>query len=481
MINAGRRSTGACNEYRYLLTNESRYRVLLIAEAANPEWASQPLIGWSLSRALAKVVDVHLVTQARNRDAILRAGLVEGRDFSIIDNERYAYPLYKLSTKLNAGAGLDSATVTAWDALAYYSFESDLWRQFASRLIAREFDLVHRVTPLTPTSQSIIAKRLAKLGIPFVIGPLNGGAPWPKNFSGRRYAQREWLSYIRPIYKLMPAYRSTNRCSAAIIVASKHTMEQMPRWVATKCVYIPENAVDPDRFGIPRDHVASIPLKVAFVGRLVPYKGADIVIKAAVEFLKYGQVELHIFGDGPQRGQLETLVDALHVRDSVLFHGVVPQAQLQYKLRTCDVMAFPSVREVGGAVVMEAMALGVTPIVADYAGPAEIVDDKTGIKIPFHDEKSLLEGMRRAIADIIRSPEILDSLGSAARQKVLTKLTWDAKAQQILAIYRAVLRGNKELSSFNIFMSPSSSNTPGPPTSSEADLWRIPIDITKIP
>ena len=419
--------------------------VLLIAEAANPEWTSVPLVGWNLSRALAKVVDVHLVTHIRNRDAIIRAGLIEGRDFTAIDNERVAAPLFKLAQRLRGGVGKGWTTNTAFSSLAYYSFELELWRQFKTRFAAHEFDLVHRITPLSPTSQSILAKRLATLNIPFVIGPLNGGVPWPKHFIGRQYAERDWLSHIRWVYKLMPGYRSTRLYSAAIIVGSKHTYREMPSWAKEKCVYIPENGVSLDRLEFARDRSACLPLRGAFVGRLVPYKGADILLEAAADFLRKGQLELHIIGDGPQRPLLEAMVERLGVQSSVRFHGWIPHVEVQNRLRTCDFMALPSIREFGGGVVIESMALGVTPIVADYAGPSELVDEKTGIRVPFHDNKSLVEGMRLAIGSIVRAPEILDKLGVAARQKVRETFTWEAKANQIAAIYDAVLSGSTKL------------------------------------
>src|SRR5262249_54489242 len=123
-----------------------RYRILLIAEAANPEWASVPLIGWSLSRALAKITDAYLVTHVRNRNAISRAGLIEGRDFAAIDNQQFAAPLNKLSEWLRGGAGKGWTTVTALSSLAYYSFEREIWHRLGERIRAHEFDLVHRIT-----------------------------------------------------------------------------------------------------------------------------------------------------------------------------------------------------------------------------------------------------------------------------------------------------------------------------------------------
>ena len=168
-----------------------------------------------------------------------------------------------------------------------------------------------------------------------------------------------------------------------------------------------------------------------------------MLLEAAIEFLKEGQLELHIIGDGPQKAFLEAMVDQFNVQSSVHFHGWVPHTEVQETLRTCDFMALPSVREFGGAVVVESMALGVTPIVADYAGPSELVDDETGIRVAFHDKQSLVEGMRRAIADVIHSPKILDVFGAAGREKVLRRPLWEAKALQIVSVYEAVLSGAK--------------------------------------
>jgi glycosyltransferase involved in cell wall biosynthesis len=422
-----------------------QFRVLIIAEAANPEWSSVALIGWSLSRALAKVADVHLVTQVRNRDAIVRAGLVEERDFSVVDNERYASRLHKFSNRLGGARKIGQTTVTALESLVYYSFESDMWRQFERRIIAREFDIVHRITPLTPTSQSIIAKRLARHNIPFVIGPLNGGLPWPKSFSDRRHAEGAWLSHVMWAHKLLPYYRSMRRHSAALIAGSKHNYGDFPQWAKEKCIYIPENGVDPELFKKPRTPRAGLPLRGAFVGRLQPLKGPDMLLEAASEFLKAGELELHIIGDGPQRAFLETMVDQLGVRRNVCFHGSVRHTEVAETLSDCDFMAFPSIHEYGGGVVVEAMALGVTPIVADYGGPSELVDDSTGIRVSFHNRQSLIDGMKDAIGKVIRSPQILDQLGACGRLKVEKTLTWQAKARQIIAIYDAVLSGAKNL------------------------------------
>jgi glycosyltransferase involved in cell wall biosynthesis len=434
-------------------------KVLLLAEAANPEWTSVPLIGWSLSQALTRQVEAHIVTQIRNRQAFLRAGLKEGRDFTAIDNESAVIPLMRLSGALRSNEGLGWTTLAAFSSLAYYTFERKVWSCFKERLASGEFDLVHRITPLSPTSQSPIAGPLGKMGVPFIVGPLNGGLPWPRNFRSRQKAERDWLFDLRWLHKLMPYYRSTRKFASAILCGSRHTLSEMPAWAAKKCVYLPENGVDLTKFPL-KPASDGKALQAAFIGRLVPYKGADIFIRSASDFLRANQLHLHIIGDGPQMPDLRALAQRLNVDRNITFHGWVEHRDIQKVLNQCDFTALPSIREFGGGVVIESLAMGLPMIVADYGGPGELVEFSRGIRVSFTDETSLLEGLKSAIERLIKNPAQLPALGLTGRIFIETNLTWDKKAQQVLKVYEAVMKGEPDLSKLPIFPTPDMA-TPG--------------------
>ncbi len=413
-------------------------KVLVIAEAANPEWVSVPLIGWSLSQALAEVADVHLVTQIRNREAILRTGLREGVDFTAIDSEAVARPMWKLAEKLRMGEGRGWTVISAISTLIYPHFERLVWRQFGPAIRAGEYDLVHRITPLSPTTPSRLATWCKRAGVPFVLGPLNGGVPWPAGFDGARRQEREWLSYVRGFYKVLPGRGRTLRDAAAIIVASRHTESEIPARYGAKRHYIPENAIDPARFSL-QARPGEGPLRACFIGRMVPYKGPDMLIEAAAPLLRDGRMVLDMIGDGPLLPELRELAQALGVANAVQFHGWLSHDKVQHVAARSALFAFPSIREFGGGAVLEAMALGLAPLIVDYAGPGELVAEGLGYKVALGNRAEIIKRFAKALESLERDREGLAATGQRARAHVLEHFTWSAKARQIAAIYAQVL------------------------------------------
>ncbi len=420
---------------------DRRIKALVIAEAANPEWVSVPLVGWSLAHALRDLADVHIVTQVRNREAILRAGLVEGRDFTAIDSEALAAPMWRLAERLSMGKGVGWTIKTAVSTLGYGYFERLVWRAFGARIRAGEFDIVHRVTPLTPTANSLLAPRCKRAGVPFVLGPLNGGVPWPKGFDSERRREREWLSYVRGAYKALPGRGAMLRDASAVICGSMHTLGEISAKYRGKTVWLPENAIDPARFSLTAPQPGTLPLRGCFIGRLVPYKGADMAIEAALPLLRSGALVLDIIGDGPQMAQLRDLVAREGVGDAVNLLGWVEHAQVQAIAARSQLLVFPSVREFGGGVVLEAMALGVVPVIADYAGPGELVDDATGFRIAMGSRAQIVAGLRARLEAIAADPAVLPGMAAAGQARVMRDFTWPAKAAQVNRIWHALLAG----------------------------------------
>ncbi|MEJ1978097.1 MAG: glycosyltransferase [Acetobacteraceae bacterium] len=155
-------------------------------------------------------------------------------------------------------------------------------------------------------------------------------------------------------------------------------------------------------------------LRAVFLGRLVPYKGADMLLEAAAPLLAAGRLTLQIIGFGPERAALEAQAAALGISAQVTFAGKMSHHDVGAQLAQADIMPFPSVHEFGGAVVLEAMAMGVVPIVVSYGGPRELISPACGFGLALGTREQVVADLRQTLERVADAPEQLAAMSTAA-------------------------------------------------------------------
>ena len=419
----------------------SALRILLLAPESNPDSPSTALVGYSHSEALARLHTVTLVTRHGNEEAVRRKQApfhaIEAISLPWLDR------IFAWSLRWIFNYDYGRQTLTAFGYPFSVAFEWRAWRRLRTRIMAGEFDVVLRLLPITSVLPSPFAFFLRNGPIPFVIGPINGGLPWPQGF-GQADKQKEWISNLRNLYRFLPFARSTYRNAAAIIAGSSHTCVEFAAY-RQKLFFVPENGISCSLCsGAGRNLRHDGKLELIFVGRLVPYKACDLALRAAAPLLRDDLARLTVVGDGPKRKDFEQLAGSLGIEKAVSFCGWLSHTETLQRLRAADVLVFPSVREFGGGVVFEALAVGTVPVVADFGGPGDVVHSGVGYKVALTTESDVVSQLESVLRRLARDPSLLDKLRQEGMSYARDSLSWDAKAQVVTKILRwAVRRGPK--------------------------------------
>jgi glycosyltransferase involved in cell wall biosynthesis len=418
-----------------------RLRILVLGPDCDPEAVSIPYVTYSHAAALAQLHDVALVVASPTEEKVRRA---KG-PFRTIEVVRMPLleRIYAWSLRRIFKYNFDTQVLTAFSYPFSLAFEWFAWRQLRSRISAGEFDVVLRVLPMSPVLPSPFAFFLRKGTIPFVIGPLNGGLPWPPGFS-QLENQKEWISNLRTLYRYLPFARSTYRHAAAIIAASSQTYSEFAEY-RDKLFFVPEPGVARSLcYGDSRSPEPGAKLELIFVGGLVPRKACDLALRAAAPLLRSDLARFAVVGDGPERHRLEQLARSLGIEKAVSFCGWLSHAEVLKRLRYADLFVFPSLRDNGAGVVFEALGTGCVPVVADFGGPGDIVHPEVGYKVALTTENDVVAQMERILTELAHNRDRVEQLRRQGMAYVRECLTWDAKAQAVTRVLNwAVKRGPK--------------------------------------
>lgn len=419
-----------------------RLRILMFAPDANPEGITGALIGYSQAQALAHLQNVTLVIRASCEDAMRRhQGAVHSLE---VIKLAWLERIYAWITHWIFRDNYYNYVLQAFGYPLSVILEWQAWRQTRERIRAGEFDIVLRLLPAATYVPSPFAFFLRNGPIPFVIGPVNGGLPWPQGFRQAKAQNHKWVRSLRSLYPFLPFARSTYRRAAAIIAGSSHTYSELAAH-REKLFFLPENGVDGSLCSrTSRSREPETKLGLIFVGGLIPLKACDLALQGAAPLLRNHLAHFTVVGDGSERHRLEQLVRSLGVDKEVLFCGWLSHQGVMQRLQSADVLVFPSVRDFGGGVVFEALSLGVVPVVADFGGPGDVVRPEVGYKVCLTNEADVVSQIQGVLRDLAQDRDLLERLRQQAVSYAREYLSWDAKAQALISImYWALRQGPK--------------------------------------
>jgi glycosyltransferase involved in cell wall biosynthesis len=404
-----------------------RLKVLVSAYACEPDRGSEPGVGWNQVLQIARFHDVWVITRANNERAIAGAtGLPSSIHWVFYDLPRW------LGFWKKGQRGVH---------LYYYLWQAGVYR-FAKRLLRRRsFDIVHHVTFVNYWMPSI----LSLLPVPFIWGPLGGGESVPRGFWSTFSTPGKLVELARSTARWLgehdPLVRATARNTSLAFATTCDTATRLARIGCRRVLLLGESGIAEKEL----NHLSTITrrangdLRLASIGRLVPFKGHHLGLQAFAGLKNaFPGSSYQFIGGGPERARLGALARSLGVSDSVLFRESLPRALILEALAGFDVLIHPSLHDSGGWVCLEAMASGCPVICLDLGGPATQVSDKAGIRVAAVNPEQAVEGLTAAMKLLASDPELRRRMGNAARALVVRRFAWNRKGEAMRELYDLV-------------------------------------------
>ncbi|MEM1989651.1 MAG: glycosyltransferase family 4 protein [Candidatus Bathyarchaeia archaeon] len=408
-----------------------KLKVLISAYACEPGKGSEPGVGWNWVKQISRVHEVWVITRSNNKITI------ESCSKEALKNVHFIYidlPIWLQRLKKLGGI------FTLY--LYYYLWQLRVY--FVARSLHKivKFDVAHHITFTGDWLPSFISL----LGIPFIWGPVGGSThrlPW--KFL-RRYTLRhcfyELCRCLFQIYGRMidPFVVLTRKRSWKIIAYTEEAKLALPPSAREKAIVIKHIGIDPSIIENFRGEKCRSKERQQFTiyttGRLVHWKGYDLLIEAFAKFLReYKNAKLLIGGKGPMESWLRYLVKNLGLEKYVQFLGYLSYDSVLKQIAEADVFCLLTLRDGPPVVLLEAMAIGTPVICLDLYGAGQLVPDEAGVKIKAINPQQVIEDVTKALLKLANDPIWRSTLSKYAVEYTLRAHRWDHIGDQILQLY----------------------------------------------
>lgn len=367
-------------------------RVLLSAYACRPFVGSEPGVGFATLLAVAEHHEVWVITRKKNVEPIER----------FLDGHLLNHRIHVVGVDLSPSA----MTVKKRLGQAGLHWYYDRWQLKAALLAAEilkttSFDVVHHVTFASDWARAGVAE----LGPPFVWGPVGGRIGPPLKLMttlGIRGIGNEVLRALgRALMRRRRWYRRA-WLAARVVLAQNAAIDRESSY-PHKTRRLPNSTA---MLGEVSDSVTSRGSEILIVGRIVPWKGGVLAIRA-MRLVESPNALLRFVGEGPDKPRLQRLVRRLGLSGRVSFEGSLPRSETLVRIAQAAALLHPSMHDESPLVVGEALTMGTPVICLDWGGPPELLRRWPGTRstaVPVSTVASTVEGLAQAIDYYLRDP-----------------------------------------------------------------------------
>lgn len=406
--------------------------VLINAYAVNPNWGSEPGMGWNWIINIANYCNVFIITEGEWKNEIEAA-------VELLPQKNNIHFFYNpVSAKIREMCWHQGD----WRFYWYYSKWQKKTLKIAQTIIQEnKIDIIHQLNMVGFREPGQLWKIK---NIPFVWGPLSGCSEinlnYFKSLPKKQYLFFKLKNILNKIqFKYSPKVRSAFFHSDALITTETGIQQLIEKEYKKESFLIQETGLQKGCYDCILKSNSDF-LNILWVGRFIETKKLDIALKT-ISLLKGKNIKFHIIGFGMSKEEslYKNMAHKLGIDNMCIWYGKIDNSKVKDIMKKMDLFFFTSILEATSTVIPEAIQCRLPILCHDTCGFGPLVNDSIGRKIELSSPENSIKLFANIINEFYENPMLLKNMYGNF-DKIATKLTFESKGKMVFDIYNKILK-----------------------------------------
>ncbi len=410
--------------------DHTKLNILINAYSIAPNMGSEPGMAWNWIINLSKYNNLYVITEGRWKDEIQKE----------IINFPYRYNINFYFNPVSHKVHQMTSKQGDWRFYYYYRKWQKDTLKIAEKIIAEnKIDVIHQLNLIGFREPGY----LWKIDKPFVWGPVDAKEKFPTAYlNGSNIKQKLFIHLKNNLTKIqfLTSTRIKNTVKNADIIfgASSESVSSIKKFYHKNAILLNETGCYYNN-NKKVDKTPSDQLNLLWVGKLDFRKQLGIALNTIVT-TNNKSVILHIVGDDSSSiaNKYKTLCKKLKIEDQCIWYGKISHAQVQNRMKKCDLLFFTSVAEVTTHLLLESLSNNLPVLCFNTCGQGDTISEDVGIKIPLSTPSVSIKNFASIINSLYTDRKQLSILASncKSKQKILS---WENKVQHVTDVYKSLV------------------------------------------